>query len=84
MELRHEPNPKITDPDTIERGLFFYTRREATSHAVTIGWPKSSARKISLPFGRVRFVLSDEHLNIILCEPLIDDPEDVRMTMEAR
>ena len=85
MELRHEPNPKITDIDTIKRMVAFYTRREAAAYAASIGWPKNSARKVSLPFGRVRFVLSDPHNNIILMETSepVDDPEDVRMTTDS-
>jgi hypothetical protein len=83
MELRHEPKPTITDTYTIAHGLFFYTRKEAADHANSIGWPKNSARKVMLPFGRVRFVVSDPHMNILMTsEPPVDDPEDVRMTIE--
>jgi len=82
MELKHEPNPKIVDVDTIKRMVAFYTRREATAFAASIGWPKNSVRKVSLPFGRVRYVISDDHCNILMSEPAIDDPEDVRMTIE--
>ena len=68
MELRHEPNPKITNVDTIKRMVAFYTRKEAADYAASIDWPKSSARKVALPFGRERWVISDDHLNIILTE----------------
>src|SRR5215472_4584869 len=68
MKLRHEPNPKITNIDTIKRMVAFYTRNEAADYAASIGWPKSSARRIDLPFGRVRWVISDDHLNIVLKE----------------
>lgn len=68
MELRHEPNPKITNVDTIKRMASFYTRKEAADYAASIGWPKSSARKVILPFGRERWVISDDHLNIVLAE----------------
>lgn len=81
MKTRHEPNPKITNIDGI---LFFYTRKEAGDYAVSIGWPRMSSRKVTLPFGRVRFVVSDDHCNVLLApsKELIDDPEDVRMTVE--
>lgn len=68
MELRHEPNPKITNVDTIKRMVSFYTRKEAADYAASIGWPKSSARKVTVPFGRERWVISDDHLQIILSE----------------
>ena len=90
MKTRHEPNPTITNSDGI---LFFYTRREAANHAASIGWPKNSARKVSLPFGRVRYCISDPHCNVLLAPvqpvttftvrgPLVDDPEDIRMSVE--
>jgi hypothetical protein len=82
MELKWEPHPKITDVDTIKRMVAFYTRKEAANYAASIGWPKNSARKVFLPFGRIRFVISDEHCNIIMAEPAIDDPEDIRMDVE--
>ena len=65
----------------------------AAAHAASIGWPKNSARKVMLPFGRVRFVLSDPHNNILLFDTdliappgsqinPVDDPDDIRMTVE--
>lgn len=69
MELRHEPNPKITDTDTISRARFFYTRKEAADYAASIGWPKNSARLVHLPYGRSRWALSDPHMNILLIDP---------------
>jgi len=69
MNMRHEPNPKIAN---IEGILFFYTRHEAAAYAVSIGWPKSSARKVTLPFGRQRFVISDDHCNVLLTTHELD------------
>lgn len=63
MNLRFEPGPKI---ENFKGVLMFYTRKEAADHAAGLGWPKNSARKAMLPFGRVRYVVSDPHGNVIL------------------
>jgi len=68
MEIRYEPGPKITNTDTIKRMIAFYTRKEAADYATSIGWPKNSARKVTLPFDRQRWVISDDHMNIVLGE----------------
>ena len=68
MTLKHVLSPSITDPEVISSAMFFYTRKEAATYAASIGWPKKSARMVALPFGRVRFVVSDDHCNVILHE----------------
>lgn len=55
----------VRDLSALPPMMFFYTKREAADAAVKIGWSKSSALRINLPFGHVRYGISDDHCNVL-------------------
>lgn len=63
-EQVHIPGP-IRDLAALPQLALYYTRAEAASAARSIGWPVSSARRLSLPLGRTRWVIGDEHGNVL-------------------
>ena len=56
---------RVSDLAAISAVHFFYTRKEASDAASIIGWPRKSARLISLPLGRQRWAISDDHNQVL-------------------
>lgn len=65
MITQYVPFSTVKTLNEIQRVHMFFTKWEAMKFARTIGWPKSSARLLMLPYGRNRWVVSDQHGNVV-------------------
>lgn len=64
----HVPGLSITDLSAIPDLALYYTKAEAADVAVSLGWRRSDARRLRLPFGRARWVISDSHHNVVTAQ----------------